>query len=563
MSQDSIMRSLIMPNDFAWIKFYSEFADKMLRHKNDRKPLVDKSYEIYSSYGFTGLTDKFEAGSRGPIRDIDPFSTMSLFNRGLKPENRHDIASELGKFLGVSTPAPDDFSGIPVTYNKNSLFFPYAYERAPDHIDALWRLFVSALAFANDEGVSLRDMFAESLNSAIGPHSSVGKLTIGLYWIRPYIFLPLDGSTRKFLEEKSVSVPKSLRAEEYLDTREKIRSLLGSHSFPELSRAAYNYYKGWNYDPDIIKPRHDPPKPNSQVPYSIKDIVSDGCFVKESELEKMAKQLDRKMNLILQGPTGTGKTWLAKKLAFALIGSEDESHLLHIQFHSNWSYADFVRGYRPNREGKLEPVDGPFFEFAKKAKKDEDGKYVCVIEEINRGNLSSIFGEFLTLLEKDKRGIELPSTTHSDTDAPKEKVFLPENLYVIGTMNLADKSLATIDVALRRRFAFANLEPAFNDAWKKHCHDKGIKDDNFLNELAKRIGELNDKIRKDPDLGDQYCIGHSFFTPHEAVSDHLAWYNDIVEFEAEPLLDEYLFDRIRGTDTDKMNLESAKKHLKI
>lgn len=297
--------------------------------------------------------------------------------------------------------------------------------------------------------------------------------------------------------------------------------------------------------------------------YTLKNILQEGCFVKESELEKMAKQLDRKMNLILQGPPGTGKTWLAKKLAFALIGSEDESHLLHIQFHSNWSYADFVRGYRPNREGKLEPVDGPFFEFAKKAKKDKDGKYVCVIEEINRGNLSSIFGEFLTLLEKDKRGIELPSTTHSDTDAPKEKIFLPKNLYVIGTMNLADKSLTTIDVALRRRFAFANLEPAFNDAWKKHCHDKGIKDDNFLNKLAKKIGELNDKIRKDPDLGDQYCIGHSFFTPHETVSKHLDWYNDIVEFEAEPLLEEYLFDRVRGTDTDKLDLKSAKEHLKI
>lgn len=311
--------------------------------------------------------------------------------------------------------------------------------------------------------------------------------------------------------------------------------------------------------PDFVKKGNDtegPPVIDDYIQkYDIQSIVKAECFVEEQDLKQMIKQLEYKKNLILQGPPGTGKTWLAKKLAFALVKSE-ESRVTHIQFHSAYSYEDFIRGYRPTKNSKLDLVDGVFLKFANKAKNNENHNYVCVIEEINRGNPANIFGEFLTFLEADKRGQQISPIYRND---PDEKISLPDNLYIIGTMNLADKSLAMMDVALRRRFAFVNLKPSFGKTWRKVCKNYGVNDNDFLKRVKDALDKTNEQIKKDVNLGEQYCIGHSFVTPHKKVNNHKEWYEGVKENEIIPLLEEYWFDRMDEKDDENQSrLQTAK-----
>jgi len=277
--------------------------------------------------------------------------------------------------------------------------------------------------------------------------------------------------------------------------------------------------------------------------YTVADIISDGCFLAESALHGYLDALERKKNLILQGPPGTGKTWLAKRLARALIGPGPADLLQSVQFHPTLSYEDFVRGWRPSGDGALTLADGLFLGIIKKAAAAPGNKHVLVIEEINRGNLAQIFGELLTLLEADKRNPTeglTPTYRKPDEDA----IYIPENLYVIGTMNLADRSLAIVDFALRRRFAFADLSPQFNDRWRQWVSRRNGIGADVLAALAERVGVLNQRIAEDRSLGEQYRIGHSFFTPaHDTpVVDAAGWIRRVVEQEIRPLLAEYWFD---------------------
>jgi len=277
--------------------------------------------------------------------------------------------------------------------------------------------------------------------------------------------------------------------------------------------------------------------------YGVDDIVADGCFVPQQVLGDYLEALRNKKNLILQGPPGTGKTWLAKRLGYAMIGTKERNLLNAIQFHPTLAYEDFVRGWRPSGDGKLTLEDGIFLSIVNAAHADPGHNHIVVIEEINRGNLAQIFGELLTLLENSKRtpdeALEL-----SYRRPGEEPVYLPENLYIIGTMNLADRSLAIVDFALRRRFAFRNLEPNLNDAWRKWVSERNGIADSFLAALAARVDALNDTIAADRSLGDQYRIGHSFFTPHgrAPIDDPQGWLRQVVDAEIRPLLDEYWFD---------------------
>lgn len=281
--------------------------------------------------------------------------------------------------------------------------------------------------------------------------------------------------------------------------------------------------------------------------YTVANIVEDGSFLSPEQLAEILTRIESKKNLVLQGPPGTGKTWLAKRLAYAMIGSKDpkvtRDRLRIMQFHPSLSYEDFVRGWRPSAAGKLDLIDGLFLEIVEAAKAEPDRPFVLVIEEINRGNPAQIFGEVLTLLEDTKRSREEAMELAYRRD-PGERIYVPRNLYVIGTMNIADRSLALVDLALRRRFAFVTLDTQLNERWRSWCADRCGMDADTIALIEQRMTELNLAIREDRSLGHQYSIGHSYVTPPSSIMADKAeaWFGDVVRTEIIPLLEEYWFD---------------------
>lgn len=312
-------------------------------------------------------------------------------------------------------------------------------------------------------------------------------------------------------------------------------------------------YKLVTYDSDIsnknnISSEENPDQKNiARKPYLLDDLIEEGCFISKDELESIQTKLKEKKNIILQGPPGTGKTWLAKRLASVIVGYRNSDNIKAIQFHPNTSYEDFIRGYRPSSDGKLELVDGPFLNIANQAKNDPDANYVIVIEEINRGNPAQIFGEMLTLLEASKRN---PQEALELTYGNEKGFYIPDNLFVIGTMNIADRSLAMVDFALRRRFAFFDLVPNFGNKWLDYMKDKSGISEEKLQKWQNCMIELNKKISDDQALGPAFTIGHSYLTTSQSIKDDQAdkWFTTIVKTEIMPLLEEYWF---RGTEQIK------------
>ena len=245
---------------------------------------------------------------------------------------------------------------------------------------------------------------------------------------------------------------------------------------------------------------------------------------------------------MLQGPPGVGKSFVAKKLAYALMGERAPHRVEMIQFHQSYAYEDFVQGYRPSDSG-FELKNGLFHQFCTRAAKDSNNSYVFIIDEINRGNLSKIFGELMLLVEADKRGVEwqVPLTYSKDLG---ERFYVPENVYLIGLMNTADRSLAMVDYALRRRFAFVDVKPEFqSEGFTRYMQEKGAEEA-MIATITSRMNSLNDRIGKDiANLGPGFCIGHSFLcSKSETGLYDNAWYRQVVNFEIAPLIREYWFD---------------------
>lgn len=298
-------------------------------------------------------------------------------------------------------------------------------------------------------------------------------------------------------------------------------------------------------DHSIEKKPVDISPPERDGMYTVEDILNDGCFLEQSTIVRMLDRLRTKKNLILQGSPGTGKTWLAKRLAFALMKKKDSSKVRLVQFHPNLSYEDFVRGWRPSGDGKLSLVDGVFMEAIREALNDSSSTFVIVIEEINRGNPAQIFGEMLTLLEESKRNPDSAlELCYPEADGKRIPIYIPENLYVIGTMNIADRSLALVDMALRRRFAFISLEPNLNDKWSEWLVKERNVDPGLAEDIKGRIVKLNKQIATDARLGKQFRIGHSYVIPTSKLKDGdtKEWFRQVVETEIGPLLEEYWFD---------------------
>lgn len=302
----------------------------------------------------------------------------------------------------------------------------------------------------------------------------------------------------------------------------------------------YNHVrnKDINTNPDTVESREkdDPKKDNHEkptsLPYTLKDFLNE-VYVDSAIPKELMRTLERKQNLILQGAPGVGKTYVAKRLAYLMMGEVNNDRIAFIQFHQNYSYEDFVMGYKPNAAGGFDLVKGIFYNFCDKARKDPDHSYFLIIDEINRGNLSKIFGELFMTIEKDYRDEDIKLAYNG------EPFSVPSNLYIIGTMNTADRSIAMLDYALRRRFSFKQLKPAFG---QNHNFETYIdnQDNPHLRDIVNITTELNRDIAGDPNLGDGFCIGHSYFCNLDNPDDDDL--RDIVKFDILPMLAEYWFD---------------------
>lgn len=278
----------------------------------------------------------------------------------------------------------------------------------------------------------------------------------------------------------------------------------------------------------IVNGEEVPDEDTDTTEYTKKDFLEE-VFISEAKYDEMYAVLMRKQNIILQGAPGVGKTFAAKRLAYSIMGAKNDDHIQFVQFHQNYSYEDFVEGYRPAASGFVR-TDGIFKRFCKDAADAPDEKFFFIIDEINRGNLSKIFGELLMLIEKNYRGqaATLPYSGRSFT--------VPKNLYIIGMMNTADRSLAMIDYALRRRFSFIDMEPGFDtDGFKEYMSSKGSS---TMKALVEEVKQLNVDIKEK--LGKGFCIGHSYFVFDEPCSDELL--KNIVNYDILPMLAEYWFD---------------------
>lgn len=558
----------------SWVTFYMELADKLLPFASDRGTLLEMIAEIYSSLGM-----RMPTLDRGAAVDIDPFTVFGLFNKGIRNENRISLAREFAMRLKMQADVPQTFDGVPVLNNQSATFYYFIGERDEGDIDRLWEVFQAALDYANDQSAAHRTVFTRLFDRVIQQRGIRWNLTMGLYWIRPYTYINLDGRNRWFLQRRNCvpekiadciqDIEREISAEKYLTIIAECNRMLESEtypyrSFPELSSVA------WRVSQKVNEEIRAQSRPGAQMRFpfledyvdlqtvetvsqeeeSVADDYTPESFLSEVYMspegyDLLVRQLRRKKNIILQGAPGVGKTFAAKRLAYSMMGAQDESRVLTVQFHQSYSYEDFVMGYRPAGSG-FELKEGPFYELCRRAK-DDGRDYFLIIDEINRGNMSKIFGELFMLIEADKRGEEL-KLMYTD-----ERFSVPANVYIIGTMNTADRSLAILDFALRRRFAFFEFSPAFETEGFR-VYQAGKNNPKF-DHLIATVERLNAQIESDGTLGRGFRIGHSYFCTHEEIDD--AWLNSIIDFELVPLLEEYWFDAPDNVRQWEHNLREA------
>ncbi len=821
---------------YTWVAFYTEFATKLLEYKNNRKALIEKVRNVFENAEMN--LPKLEKDNN--IIDIDPFTVFGTINKNLNDTNRIKLIESYKKEFGLTSTVPTNFDGIPIIMALSAAFYYFVGERNENDIDNLWYLFESAIKYADTPNNENEQKFIRCFDTVKKQKGIKWNITMGLFWIRPNIFLNLDSVNRQFLfnndllceikngKKKGISeVPngkgyialiekckdifkqygsfvdlsysawylstqpdtkeafwgpnlngnaKNISKAEFLkwfkplitairdlggkatpkEAREKIieneklsaevisatRGKTNINKFENEVAFARNYlvYGGyisneirgiwaltekgktvemtdelaseifrqgveqnkkrgtegqaigdegidtvhyWIYAPgdgaskweefytkgimgigwgeigdlsaftskeeikEKMKECYDPtlsykndalatwqfakemkvgdivfakkglhtvigrgvvasdyefddqvsdtynnirkvnwthkgewqhPGPaviktltdvtqytdyveklnslfNNNMSEKIeeKEVVYDKyseddflkeVYISDNEYSSLVNTLKYKKNIILQGAPGVGKTYAAKRLAYSIMGMRDIERVKMVQFHQSYSYEDFIMGYRPTSSGGFKLHKGAFYEFCKKAEEDNENDYFFIIDEINRGNLSKIFGELFMIIEADKRGVEL------DLLYSNEKFAVPENLYIIGMMNTADRSLAMLDYALRRRFAFFELNPAFsNEKFIKYKQEKNSKK---FNDLINCVEELNQEIAEDETLGNGFRIGHSYFCTEKPITDDLL--TSIVEFELIPLLNEYWFDEPKKVDewSDKL-----------
>ncbi|MGY6464193.1 AAA family ATPase [Corynebacterium sp. UMB8791] len=559
---------------FDWVPFYEQLANTVLTYRTSRAELLDKVLECGTVSGKPDLfkfllpsNERYSDGTR--VRDIDPFTVFAPFNRSIIDANRLRIAEAYKQVFGIEAPAPTGFSGVPLLNNLNSWFMHFPAKDADDsesNVEQLWDLAEAAIRYADSGTDADEEAFVATFDAA--RRNSVVQITMGLFYLRPRKFVAVDSQNVRYLNEQypnpeTLNLNRAMTGDEYVATLDSVTDWISESAespstIVELSHEAFVH----RVEPATII-EDEPAAESTDNSYDVSQIIDDGCFLEEAQLTSMLHSLEAKKNLILQGPPGTGKTWLARRLAYALIGEKNTDSLTVMQFHPSMSYEDFVRGYRPSPTGSLELIDGPLLTLAERARADQDTRYVMIIEEINRGNPAQIFGEMLTLMENTKR---VPAAAmqliYPRTD---EQFYLPPNLYIIGTMNLADRSLALVDMAFRRRFAFTNLYPQINNRWLEYVTQLGY-DASIADAYRAALADLNQDIHDDQLLGPEYQIGHSYIVPTERIDTQAnvdapaktrAWLQVVTDTEILPLLEEYWFDNHDKVAKAKSQLTAA------
>lgn len=525
---------------FTWIPFFEELADKLLGYKNNRKPLIDIVYNDLSEY-----TDKLKEQGGKKLNDICPFTFIGIFNKQIKHEKRILICSILKNKFNIAADCPQDFIGIPVVNNLKSMFFGRKGDRQPDDIDNLWNLFEVAIKFADDDD-TYEKRFISCYNKVIKQYGIKWNIAQGLYWIRPNFYVSLDGPSRDWLKNNGINNfgnnPPS--GQEYLDIRDKV---------DELAKQGYN---GMKSIPEFIADAV------GSLTSGMKTADTEDTF--DEEFDNMLKLLEHKKQIILQGAPGTGKTYATSEFAVALCDGKEkrpdtrekimrrykqlvnQKRIVFTTFHQSMDYEDFIEGIKPvkNNDGSIsyEVRNGIFKTICNNAGNDKDKlPFVLIIDEINRGNISKILGELITLLEADKR---LGADNQVTVTLPYsgESFGVPSNLYIIGTMNTADRSVGYIDYAVRRRFAFFTIK-ASRKAIENYYGDNDELCDMALNYFDE-VSALFDNVSNEFDK-DDVMVGHSYFMAENKDELDLK-----MEYEVRPLLLEYVRDGVLNIRKD-------------
>lgn len=408
------------------------------------------------------------------------------------------------------------------------------------------------LHLSDDEGFSGVSVVASEYQESVGPPNSdlEGE---PIFIVKLHQFEPIDPlfSRKDFFEDPGtanallgiweqkrhpVFFTRKLQLYQggYLTPGSKDMVKILNGRYKELNKKGMPYIDEWLDD--------------SSGGYSLLDAL-ENLFIDAKEFSAMRHKLESKKNLILQGPPGVGKTFIARRLAYSIIGKKAPDQILVVQFHQSYSYEDFIQGYRPQESG-FGLKNGPFYKFAQKAADSPEKTFVIIIDEINRGNISKIFGELMSLIEHDKRSEEYAMPL-----AYSERPFyVPSNLFIIGLMNTADRSLAMVDYALRRRFKFHYMKPRFKELGDDLKSKNANKE--LVSELVTKFERINDEIASDSlNLGMGYCIGHSFFCTEDGQKVTTDWLNSIIESEIAPLLNEYWFDNPQMAEDKIRELE--------
>ncbi len=538
--KEKIKAELNMSKQFTWIPFYREFSEKLLAFRNERKPLLDMIYANRDDLRAAYLHD--EGGEDDLLSDIDPFTVFGLFNRQISHDNRMRSAQRFKELLGINADVPSDFDGIPVLNNQKSQFVGFKKNRAKDGVENLWALY---------EKVVKREDFEKEYDKVIGQYGININLTMALFWIRPNDFLAFDKTNQSYLKEAyGIAIPgKVPDYKDYISMVENIKKKMKESTFYELSANAYAYNGG--------------------------DTETSGYYDNRVAIWK------RRKNIVLYGAPGSGKTYDVPELVVSLCDPtfdannagrdelmsrynqlKQEKRVMFTTFHQSLDYEDWIEGLKPSVENGQVTYDvqpGIFKQLCEEAlldkhktpsaMQDNTKPYVMVIDEMNRGNVSNVFGELITLLEPDKR------KGHKNAESvilpySKTPFFVPDNVYVIATMNTADRSLNTLDYAIRRRFVFFATKPyelevdGFDKELFRTVSLLFVKN---YDEYMDREADQDMPLERAETLSDDFkpedvWIGHSYFLMKDEDGEDVT--KDRLLYEIIPLLEEYVQDGV-------------------